>query len=229
VIGDFDPRNPTHVATTDELVAAGAECEWIATPHLGDPAATLAGRDGVLVSPGSPYASMDGALAAIRHAREDGIPLVGTCGGFQHLIVEIARDVLGIRDAEHAETSPDAPVLAVTPLACSLAGQRHPVHLDAGTRAAALYGDAAVVEPFFCSYGLNPQLEPALAAAGLRVTGRDAGGSARIVELDAHPFCIATLFVFQARAEHTPPHPLTAAFVAAARTRLAQTAGSASP
>ena len=231
IIGDRSDRNPTHVATTTELEAAGAQPTWVLTTAVGDPAATLAGFDGVFVSPGSPYADMQGALRAIRHARERGIPLIGTCGGFQHLVVEVARDVLGITDAEHAETSPGAPRLAVTPLACSLVGQRHPVVLEPGGRAAELYGATRVVEPFFCSYGLNPELEPTLERAGLRVTGRDPLGSARVVELDGHPFCLATLFVFQARDRHSPPHPLTAAFLAATTTAAApaQSAGSARP
>src|SRR4029079_14164917 len=117
--------------------------------------ALLARYAGLLIAPGSPYRSMAGALAAIRYAREQGVPLLGTCGGFQHIVVEFVRNVCGVADADHAETSPGAPRLAVTALQCSLAGQTHSVHVVAGTRAAAIYAIDEVREPFFCNYGLN--------------------------------------------------------------------------
>jgi CTP synthase (UTP-ammonia lyase) len=217
VIGDFDASNETHRATSAELEAAGATATWVATPTVGDADKLLHNFDGLLISPGSPYVDMDGALTAIRCARERGMPLVGTCGGFQHVVLEFARDVLGVAGADHAETSPDADCLAVTPLACSLVGQRHPVRLSPGTRAAAIYGRVETVEPYFCSFGLNPNLEPELEAHGLRISGRDELGNVRVVELESHPFFVATLYVFQARGDHRHPHPLTAAFLEAAR------------
>ncbi len=216
VVGDYGAKRETHRATNAELEAAGVDFAWVATTGIGDPAGSLGGFDGLWISPGSPYASMDGALAAIRYAREREVPLVGTCGGFQHVVVELARDVLGIEGADHAETNPGAEHLAVTPLTCSLEGQSHPVRLVPGSRAATIYGAEEVVEPYYCSYGLNPELEPRLDAVGLAVSGRDENGSARLVELDGHPFFVATLYVFQAREDRSRPHPLTAAFLAAA-------------
>lgn len=137
-------------------------------------------------------------FCAIRYVRDRGVPLVGTCGGLQHVVLEIARNVIGIEDAQHAETNPDAEHLAVTPLACSLAGQRHPVNLVPGSRMAMIYGTKHAAEPYFCSYGLNPALELRFEQVGLRVSGRDQLGSARIVELDGHPFFVGSLYVFQA-------------------------------
>ena len=64
--------------------------------------------------PGSPYHSAEGALAAIRFAREKRRVFLGTCGGFQHALIEFARNVLGVSQAEHAETAPTAPDLVVT-------------------------------------------------------------------------------------------------------------------
>jgi CTP synthase (UTP-ammonia lyase) len=216
VVGDYAEKKETHRATNAELAAAGVDFAWVPTTAVGDPSRSLSDFDGVFISPGSPYASMDGALAAIRYARESGLPLVGTCGGFQHVVLEMARNVLGIEDAEHAETNPEAGHLAVTPLACSLAGQRHSVQLVPGSRMAAIYGTEQMIEPYYCSYGLNPALESGLEAVGLRVSGRDQNGSARVIELDGHPFFVATLYVFQARADRAKPHPLTAAFLEAA-------------
>jgi CTP synthase (UTP-ammonia lyase) len=78
VIGDYSERNETHRATNTELEAAGVTFEWVPTPRAESPADTLRGFDGLWISPGSPYASMQGALAAVRYAREAGVPLVGT-------------------------------------------------------------------------------------------------------------------------------------------------------
>jgi CTP synthase (UTP-ammonia lyase) len=222
IVGDYSTAKETHRATDAELAAAGVDFEWIPTVAVGDTARSLGSFHGIVIAPGSPYANGHGALAAVRHARERSVPLVGMCGGYQHVVLEFARNVLGVHDAEHAETNPDAENLAITPLTCSLVGQRHAVHLLTDSRAGAVYGTDVVVEPFYCSYGSNPALEPRLEAAGLSVSGRDAEGSARVVELDDHPFFIATLYVFQVREDRSRPHPLTAAFLEAARSAAGQ-------
>jgi CTP synthase (UTP-ammonia lyase) len=222
LVGDRNPANRVQLATEEAFSdAAGTPAvEWLATERLSEPAAIdLTRYAGFLVTPGSPYLSMDGALAAIRHARQHQVPLLGTCGGFQHLILEFARHVLGRTDANHEETSPRSRDLAVTALACSLAGQTHPVRIVGGTRAAAIYGVDEAVEPFFCSYGLNPAYRPLLEARGLVISGVDRLGEVRIVELPAHPFFVGTLFVPQARHSRAYPHPLIGAFVSAAQVR----------
>lgn len=220
IVGDRDPSNPTHRAT-ERAFAELAEpigTAWIATDEIaGAASARIAGYAGLLIAPGSPYRSMEGALSAIRHAREARIPVLGTCGGFQHIAIEFARDVLGIADADHQETSPGAPRLAVTALACSLAGQDHAIRLIAGTRAAALYGVTEAVEPFFCRFGLNPEYRARFEARGLTVSGVGEDGEVRVVELADHPFFVGTLFVPQARTRPGTPHPLIAALADAAR------------
>ena len=83
-------------------------------------------------------------MRAIRFARESGIPLLGTCGGFQHLVIEYARNVLGFQDAEHAEYNPDASRLMISKLPCSLVDQILPIAISPGSLAASLYGAARV-------------------------------------------------------------------------------------
>ncbi len=79
VVGDFNPSNSTHQLTNEALALAGMEFVWIPTESVGsDPAARLSHFDGLWIAPASPYRSMDGALRAVRHAREHGVPLVGT-------------------------------------------------------------------------------------------------------------------------------------------------------
>jgi len=219
IIGDRNAQHPLHVATEKALAdAAGASAvEWLATERLARPGAVdLARYAAFLVSPGSPYESMDGALAGIRYARENSVPLLGTCGGLQHMLVEFARSVGGLPDADHAETNPDAAHLAVTPLVCSLAGQVGTVRVVPGTVAAAVYRKAEVEEPFFCTYGLNPRYRQRLESRGLVVSGIGTDGEVRIVELPAHPFFVGTLYVPQARQVPGEIHPLIRALVTAA-------------
>jgi len=78
VVGDFDPSNSTHQLTNAALEHAGLDFVWEPTDASGDWDQRLAAYDGVFIAPASPYRSMDGALAAVRYARERGVPLVGT-------------------------------------------------------------------------------------------------------------------------------------------------------
>lgn len=214
IIGDFNPANPTHVATTAGIQHAAAalgspiEPVWLATDQLHE----LARYHGFLGSPGSPYRSFDGALAAIRHARESNIPFLGTCGGFQHLVIEYARNVMGFADASHAESDPDASCLFITPLSCSLKGKTMDVSIKPGSRAAIACSATRSTEQFYCNFGLNPEYQDQLEKHGLQITGTDQNGEARIVELPPHRFFMGTLFVPQARSQPGNPHPLMLEF-----------------
>lgn len=220
IVGDRNAAYRVHRATEEALghVPEAVGFEWLPTDEIAtEPQAQLARYAGLLIAPGSPYRSMEGALLAIEYARERGVPLLGTCGGFQHVVVEYARHVLGIVDADHEETNPSGPRLAITAMACSLAGQDHPVNLVAGTRSSAVYQVARTIEPFFCSFGLNPEFRLPLEQHGLVVGGVGDDEEVRILELPVHPFFFATLYVPQARSTPDRPHPLVTAFVEAAR------------
>jgi CTP synthase (UTP-ammonia lyase) len=217
VVGDYGAERPTHKATQQALehaVRPPLRFEWLATETAAEMEDDeLASYAGLLVAPGSPYRSMDGALKAIRVAREREVPLLGTCGGFQHVAVEFVRDVLGIEDADHEESNPEASDFAVVRLPVSLAEQEHEVFFEPGSRVAAIYGASAAVEPFFCSFGLNPKYRAAVEERGLVISGTGGDGAARVFELPGHPFFIATLYVPQARYTAGDPHPLLTAFV----------------
>jgi CTP synthase (UTP-ammonia lyase) len=223
VVGDFDPTMYTHRAIDEaldhvrELREHALEWKWIATSALAtEPDQHLALIDAIWLAPGSPYASLDGALAAVRCARQNGIPFLGVCGGFQHAILEFARNVAGLPDADHAESNPDASTPVIAPLACSLVGKAAPVFLDPTCRTAAIYGRWRIVERYHCSYGLNPSYRAAIQRAGMNIVGEDDQGDVRAVELPGHPFYIATLFQPQLESAPGRPAPLVRAFVDAA-------------
>ena len=223
IVGDYDSTMYTHLAIDEalghvrELREHALEWSWVATPTLATNAsARLALIDAIWLAPASPYASTEGALAAIRHARETGLPFLGVCGGFQHAVLEFARNVAGIADAEHAELNPGAATAVIAPLTCSLVGKAAPVFLDPTCRTASIYGRWRVVEKYHCNYGLNAEHRDALEKAGLRVVGEDDQGEARVVELSGHPFFIATLFQPQLESSSGAPAPLVRALVDAA-------------
>lgn len=124
--------------------------------------------------------------------------------------------MLGLEGAEHEETAPDASDLVIRKLACSLVGQKQTIRIAPGSRAHAAYGRGASVEEFRCNYGLNPAYRQRFEASGLRVSGADANGEARIVELPGHRFYVATLFLPQLASSVESPHPLIAAYLRAA-------------
>jgi CTP synthase (UTP-ammonia lyase) len=164
---------------------------WIATPDVSD--CGLAGFDAIWVAPGSPYESAAGAIAAVRTARERGIPFLGTCGGFQHALLEYARNVCGLAGVENAEVTPDAGEQLIVALECSLRGHEEAVMVVPGTLAAKISGPGRRTERYHCAYGLNEQYLEALTSGGLRFSGFDDSGQVRIVELPWHPFFMGTL------------------------------------
>ena len=190
-------------------MGVSADVEWVSTLALKEHVEDKLNRfDAFLCAPGSPYKSMNGALNGIRSAREDDRPFLGTCGGFQHMVLEYARNVMGIPDAEHAEQHPEAPNLLITPLECSLVGKVEEVRLRPGSRASEIYKSPRTLERFYCNYGLNPAYETELEQAGLLPSGFDNNGAVRILELPKACLFMATLFVPQASSSEDRPHPM---------------------
>ena len=222
ILGEFDPAFRPHAATNAAIAHSSAaleldvRSEWLSTAKVTPK--RLADCDALWIAPGSPYKSMTRTLRAIRFARESGLPCFGTCGGCQHMIIEYARNVLGIEDAQHAEYDPYASTLFISELTCSLAGREMQLSFAAESRVARIYGATTAVEEYYCNFGVNPEVTPLLQRGGLRIVGSDAEGEVRVVELPQHPFFIATLFVPQARSRPGAPHPLVNAFLTAAAT-----------
>jgi CTP synthase (UTP-ammonia lyase) len=225
IVGNFDSSFPPHPATNAAIKHAGArlgievEHEWLPTEALEHDLRAAQAMDALWCAPGSPYRSMAGALRALRYARESQMPTLGTCGGCQHIIIEFARTVLGIEDAQHAEYDPYASRLIVSELACSPAGQTMPVTLEPRSTVAALYRATRVTERYYCNFGLNPEYRGELEQGGLRVAGWDDDGEVRVLELPGHPFYFGTLFVPQMQSTPEAPHPLVVGLLEAARSR----------
>jgi CTP synthase (UTP-ammonia lyase) len=218
LIGDYNASVVAHQAIPVALQLAAKELaltvvpEWVPTEEIQD-VARVAGFDGLWCVPASPYRNMEGALRAVRFAREQRRPFLGTCGGFQHAVIEYARNVLGWTDADHAETAPDAIRPVITPLSCALVEVADKVRFRPGSRIFAAYGRGEAAEGYHCSYGLNPEFQARLTSGPLRISAEDERGEVRAVELDGHPFFVATLFQPERAALAGRLPPLVRSFV----------------
>jgi CTP synthase (UTP-ammonia lyase) len=222
LIGDFNPDVKAHiaipraVALAANALACDAETSWLATSLLEhDTEELLPAYDALWCVPASPYASMEGALSAIRFAREQGVPFLGTCGGSQHAIIEYARSVFGLAEADHTETNPSAELPLIAPLVCSLVEVQDTIYLKPGSRIAAIYGRTEIVEAYHCSYGLNPHYHSLFEQGGMHITGVDVNEEARVIELVGHPFFVGTLFQPERSAFAGTAHPLIMAYLQA--------------
>lgn len=222
LVGDYDPQITAHRAIPIALELASKQTghhigfQWLGTDLITD-SAVLNGFDGVWCVPGSPYRNENGALQAIRFAREQRRPFLGTCGGFQHAVLEYARNVMGWADAAHGETAPEAERALLTPLSCALIETIDCLELDADSLIARAYGRLKVFEGYRCSFGVNPQFEGDLLSDRLHAVARDSVGDLRAVELADHPFFVATLFQPERAALEGRVPPLVSAFVEACR------------
>jgi len=220
ILGEFTPAFKPHLATnaairhSRDALEIAIEGDWISTADIGMP--LFQRYSGVWVAPGSPYKNLDLTLWAIQQARENGVPCFGTCGGFQHMILEYARNVLNFKDAQHAEYDPYASDLFISQLACSLAGREMKLSFADGSKVAEIYRSVSATEEYYCNFGVNPDKASLVASNALRITGSDAEGEMRVIELPDHPFFLGTLFVPQSRSTTSNPHPLVSAFLKAA-------------
>jgi CTP synthase (UTP-ammonia lyase) len=209
----FEPHAATNAAISHSCAAFGlrVDATWISTADLDE--SVFRRHQALWVAPGSPYKDMARTLRAIRYAREQGIPCLGTCGGFQHMVLEYARNVLGFRDAQHAEYDPYASDLFISRLACSLVGREMQLQFVSDSLVARCYGSDRAVERYYCNFGIHPDRVGVFGAGPLRIVGSDAEGEVRVVELPGHPFFVGTLYVPQARSTADAPHPLVSAFL----------------
>jgi CTP synthase (UTP-ammonia lyase) len=235
LIGDYNAEIVAHRAiplaleSAAKTIGCALTWDWIGTDALSEAPHQLAACDGLWCVPGSPYRSMDGALAAIRFARETKRPFLGTCGGFQHALIEFARNAANLPGADHAETArptrhathdiPNAAELVITPLACSLVGQHEDILFTSGSQLHRIFAGRPSREGYHCNYGINPLYRSRLEAAGLRFSGFDREMQIRALELPVHPFFIGTLFQPERSALAGRPHPLIQALIRAIAAR----------
>lgn len=188
----------------------------------------LAKADGILVPGGFGSRGVPGKVAAIKWAREKGVPFLGICLGMQCTVIEYARDVLGWKDANSTEfdektTHPVIDLMEeqkkVTAKGGTMRLGAYPCILKKGSLAAKLYKAQEISERHRHRYefALGTPMQQAIEKAGLRVSGTSPDGKlVEIVELPTHPYFIAGQFHPEFKSRPTDPHPLFKGLVAAA-------------
>ena len=222
LVGDQNESVTAHRAIPEALAIAAASCgrsielQWVDTATLAEGAEdVLSGVHAMWCVPASPYESMQGALDAIRIARERPMPFLGTCGGYQHAALEYARNVLNHTEADNAEVNADATMPLIGPLSCALVEVNDQIRFTEESRVRELYGVAEVTEQYHCSYGIKAEYMSIFDGSDLVFSGFDNAGDPRAMELKGHPFFIGTAFQPERSALRNQTHPLITAFVRA--------------
>ncbi len=214
---------------------AGVEIVWIEADQYRD--ALLEAVDGLLVPVGFGHRGAEGKIDAIRHARENGLPFLGICYGFQMAVIDFARHVLGLDGANSTEFERDTthPVIDLMPEQRHLEDKgatmrlgAYPVQLQTDTQAHVLYGADEIEERHRHRFEVNPDYIQAMEAAGLRFSGMSTDGRRmEIAEIPDHPFFIASQFHPEFKSRPTAPRPLFMGFVQACLSRSGQQSYSA--
>jgi CTP synthase (UTP-ammonia lyase) len=220
LVGDFNENIKNLTAVPESIghckprLHFAVEEKWLATETIDDNFLATHTYEGFWLVPGSPYKNDDGVYKLIRWARENNFPLLGSCGGFQYMLVEYARNILNIAEAGHQETEPANRHLIISRLSCSLKGAKEEVLVT--DKKSWLY-DVLKTERltgfFNCNYGLNPVYQSVLNQYPLVFTAAAESGEARAFELKAHRFYCATVFQPALDSSAENPNPLVLDFL----------------
>jgi CTP synthase len=238
LVGKYVALQDAYLSVSEALRHAGfhhdcrVEVDWVDSESLVDPAAArerLAGADAILIPGGFGGRGIEGKIRAVQVAREDGIPYLGVCLGMQIAVMEFARHVAGMDGANSTEFDPETPhpvidllpeQKEVTDLGGTMRLGADPVKIHADTRARDLYGEAVVYERHRHRYEVNLFLRKRLEAAGLVVGGTSPDERlVEMIELDDHPFFVASQFHPEFKSRPERPAPLFRDFVGAALQR----------
>jgi len=201
LVGDFSEKMHTHVALNNAIehcrkhLDFQVEAPWVSTRTLIETIFDRNKFQGFWIVPGSPYINDNAVYQTIQWARETDFPMLGSCGGFQYMVVEYARNVLGLLEAAHAESNPEASHQVITKLSCSLKGRQEDVFItDQQSWLYKIFRTEKITGHFFCSYGVNPAYQPMLNQPPFALTAFSNEGEARAFELKSHRFFRGTLF-----------------------------------
>ncbi len=235
VVGKYTDFVDSYKSVQEALVHGGiandvgVDISWLSSDAFTSSersAELLRDVQGLLVPGGFGVRGVDGMVEAIRHARETGLPFFGICLGLQTAIIEFARNVVRLENSHSSEFAPDCanPVISimesqqhVTDMGGTMRLGQYPCRLTRGSRAAEVYGVPEVSERHRHRYEVSNVYRDTFLEHGLRLSGLSPDGSlVEIIELPDHPWFIGCQFHPELQSRPTRPHPLFAAFIAAA-------------
>ncbi|MFT3887141.1 MAG: CTP synthase [Arachnia sp.] len=241
LVGKYIDLPDAYLSVTEALRAGGfahharVVIRWVASDDCATPegaAARLGDADAVCVPGGFGIRGVEGKLGALAYAREHRIPTLGLCLGMQCMVIEAARSLAGLPEANSSELNPDTPDPVIATMAeqvgivdgdGDLGGTMrlgsYPATLSPGSRVAEAYGGTAVEERHRHRYEVNNAYRGRLEEAGLVFSGTSPDGAlVEFVELpaDAHPYYVGTQAHPELKSRPTRPHPLFSGLIAAA-------------
>ncbi|QAY62381.1 CTP synthase [Xylanimonas allomyrinae] len=241
LVGKYIDLPDAYLSVTEALRAGGfandakVSIRWVAADDCQTPEgaqASLEGADAVLVPGGFGVRGIDGKIGALRWSRENLVPTLGICLGLQSMVIEYARNVLGLADASSTEFDPAtahpvvatmAEQLAIVDGKGDLGGTMrlggYPAALTPGSQVAKAYGTVEVSERHRHRYEVNNAYREQLEAAGLRISGASPDASlVEFVELpeQTHPYYVSTQAHPEFKSRPTSAHPLFSGLIAAA-------------
>ena len=237
LVGKYVKLTDAYMSVLEALKHAGFhhDCNiqvvWVDADNLDSEQAEekLAGVDGVLVPGGFGIRGIEGKVQAARYAREHDVPYLGLCLGLQVAVVEFARHAANLKGANSTEFEPETPhpvidlmieQKGVAEKGGTMRLGLYPCNLKPGSKAAAAYGEKRIEERHRHRYEVNNEYRDRLAKAGLVFSGINPDKDlVEIIELDGHPFYMASQFHPEFKSRPTRPHPLFRDFVGAAKAR----------
>jgi CTP synthase len=237
VVGKYTELVDSYKSVQESLIHGGiandvkVDIDWISSEKFEDGYAIeqLGAYDGLLIPGGFGSRGVEGMLLAIRWARENGLPFFGICLGLQCAVIEFARNVCGLPEAdsfEFREASPEPVIclmnsqLQVTTKGGTMRLGAYPASLLAGSRAREIYGADEISERHRHRFEVNNDFRPTLERKGLVISGTSPdGGLVEMVELPDHPWFVACQFHPELKSRPTSPAPLFASFIEAAARR----------
>lgn len=234
LVGKYVELQDAYKSILESFIHAGTanECKvnvnMIHSEYIndGNVAEKLSAMDGVLVAPGFGERGIEGKIAAIKYARENGIPFFGICLGMQMCVVEFARNVLGYEDAMSAEVNSltKHPVISLmeeqkstTIKGGTMRLGAYQCKLDKGSLISRIYGSEMISERHRHRYEFNNEFLEDIEKAGMRATGRNPEtGLVEVVEIPSHPFFVGVQFHPELKSTPENPQPIFVAFVRAA-------------
>ncbi|HEY3339593.1 MAG TPA: CTP synthase [Propionicimonas sp.] len=241
LVGKYIDLPDAYLSVSEALRAGGfanwakVNIRWVASDSCETPAgaeAALGDVDGVCVPGGFGIRGVEGKLGALRYARENQLPTLGLCLGLQCMVIEAARNLLGLADAASTEFEPEthAPVIATMAEQVAIVSGKgdmgatmrlgaYPADLVPGSLVAQRYGSTRVSERHRHRYEVNNAYRDDLATKGLQISGTSPDGNlVEFVELDRaqHPYYIGTQAHPELKSRPTQPHPLFVGLIEAA-------------
>lgn len=235
VVGKYTQLSDAYLSVVEALRHAGAsqetkiQLEWVDSEVCDTPdgvQTALAHVDAVVVPGGFGSRGIEGKIQAIRYAREQNKPFLGLCVGLQCAVIDYARHVAGLKDADSVEFEPNTPhpVIVmmdeqqqITDKGGTMRLGAYPCHLTPNSVAATAYGSTVISERHRHRYEVNNEYRTPLADAGLVFSGTSPNGHlVEVVELPQHPYFVASQYHPEFKSRPDAPHPLFEGLVVAA-------------